>query len=330
MSLRARKPLVVAFTLGAAVVGAVMIYAFGGRDTFARHETFVLYFGDTVSGLGPGSPVDFMGVPIGSVKSVRLGSQPGGNENVPVVIELNADRLQRQLGVLEDLTNPDVLANEVRRGLRAQLQTDSYLTGGMFVELEYYAKPPAPALVAASDLPVIPTIASKAVSGREKIQNVVAWLPSYDFKTEIGQTMDFVDSLDSKLTAIPFDEYHQNVVKTLTPLAQFDGADWQRRFNNFITRLNNYHDSIALADQQFLSSSQDFIGMNQTLRQELQQADNALAQTRTQISPSDPSLAHLTHNFAALASDMANLTAKLNAAEQQPAVFSKVVAPPSK
>jgi paraquat-inducible protein B len=318
------------FVLGAAMVGTVMIYAFGGRDIFARHETFLLYFGDSVSGLGPGSPVDFMGVPIGTVKSVRLDFQPGGDRIVPVVIQLNADRLQRQLGVLEDLSDPAVLASEIRRGLRAQLQTDSYLTGGMFVELEYRPKEPMAQSALGADLPVIPTIASAAVSGRNKIQTVVAWLPSYDFKSEISQAGDFIDALDSKLAVIPFGEYHQKAVAALAPMAQFDGPDWQRRFNNFLARLNNYHDSIALADQQFLSSSQDFVGMNHAARQELQQADDALAHARTQISASDPSLAHLTHNFEALASDMANLTAKLNATEQQPAVFTKVAAPPSK
>ena len=42
MSLRARKPLIISFVLGAIALGVVMVYSWGGRDIFARHASFLI------------------------------------------------------------------------------------------------------------------------------------------------------------------------------------------------------------------------------------------------------------------------------------------------
>jgi paraquat-inducible protein B len=325
MSLRARKLPVIAFILGAFAVGAIMVYSFGGRETFARHETFLLYFKDSVNGLGPGSEVRFKGVPIGLVQSVRLGSQVAdGNQRVLVIIQLNADRLLRQLGVLEDLTDPATLAREVRRGLRAQLQTQSHVTGGMFVEIEYYPNEPPPAAnLPSADLREIPTIPSDAVAGLQKIQKIALWLPTFDFQAKLNQVGDYLDSITTKVSVIPYAEYHQNVVAALTPLANFNPGPWQNSFGKFLACLDAYHASLALANDKFSASAQGFVAMSDDARAQLEQSDAALARARAALNPDAPWLSHLTHNLQALSSDMGNLTAKLNATAQQPDLLPK-------
>ena len=326
MSLRARKSDILAFILGALALGTIMVYSFGGREKFSRHESFLLYFDGTVNGLGPGSPVCFEGVPIGSVQAVRLGFRPGSTDRrVPVVIQLNADRMQRQLGMLDDLADPATLAAEVRRGLRAQLQTYRYATGSMYVELEFHSHEQVPAISPSiDDLPEIPTMPSSAMAGLQKIQNLSLWLANHDLRVEINQVGADVDSLTTKVSVVPYAEYHQKVVDTLAPLANFNLGAWQRNFTGFLARLDKYHGSIALANDQFTTSAQDFVGMNQQARAQLLDADAALARARSDLLPDAPWLAHLTHNFEALSSDMANLTAKLNATEQQPDLLPKI------
>ncbi len=208
MSLRARKPVILVFVAGALALGAVMAYFFGGREDFSRHESFLLYFDGSVNGLGPHSLVRFKGVPIGTVESVRLHLRPtDGDRRVPVIIQLNVNRLQHQLGVLEDLSDPAVLASQVRHGLRAQLQTDKFTTGSMFVELEYFPKEPPPATTAPTgDWLEIPTIPSHAVAGLRKIQDIALWLPTYDFRVKLGQVSDYLDSLNNRVSVIPFAE----------------------------------------------------------------------------------------------------------------------------
>ena len=247
-------------------------------------------------------------------------------QRVPVIIQLNADRLQHQLGVLDDLSDPATLARLVRRGLRAQLQTKRYATGTTFVELEYHPLAPAPAPTATpiDDLPEIPTIPSTAVASLQKIQDIALWLPTYDFRSELSQINDSIDSFTTKVDVIPYAEYHQQAVDAFAPLANFNLGPWQRNFNNFLTRLHSYQDSLTLAKNQFSASAQDFVAMNHEARAELSQTNDVLAAGRANLRPDAPWLAHLTHNLQALSADMANLTAKLNATEQQPDVLPKI------
>ena len=325
MSQRARKPLIFVFVLGAVVLGEAMIYTFGGREIFARHESFLLYFNDTVSGLGPGSLVKFKGVPIGTVQTVRLSFQTAtGDRRVPVVIQLNSDRLQNQLGVLEDLSDPEVLAGQVRRGLRAELHIESYATGGMYVGLDYnpHAPPPA-ALPAASDWPIIPTVPSAVVTRLQKIQDVIAWLPTYDFRAKITQAGDALDSLRTTVSVIPFAEYHQKIVDAFAPLTQINTGAWPQKLSTFLGRLDVILDKITLANNDFAASSQSFSALNQQSQAQLRQVDDFLAAFRDDLRPEAPWLDHFTHNLQQLQGDMQRLTEKTNAFEDNPRLFAK-------
>lgn len=329
MSLSARKPLIFVFVLGAFALAALMVYFFGGRESLSRHETFLVYFDDTVHGLVPGSQVKFKGVPIGSVQSIRLDyRQPGGDRRVPVLIQLNVDRLQHQLGVLEDLSDPAVLAAQVHRGLRAEMQVEHYVTGEMSVELEYHS--PVPAFVPVttppglSAYPVMPSVPSEDVANFQKAQDIISWLPTYDFKGEIEKVGDKIDSATTMVSVIPYAEYNQHIRQALGPLVNFNFPSWQRNFDNFFSRLDNYQGAIGDANRLFYSESQDFVAMNGQARSQLQQWDANLAALRAALQPTDPSLAHLTHNFEQLSGDMKRLTDKLNAFEQQPSLLDKV------
>jgi len=329
MSLRARKPTIFAFVLGALALGAVMIYSFGGRELVARHESFLVYFTDTVNGLGRGSPVKFNGVPIGFVDSIRFDyRQPGGDRRVPVLIQLNVDRLQQELGVPEDLSNPAVLAAQIQRGLRAELEIEHHVSGTMAVELKYHS--PAPAYTPAASPPgrpgllVIPSIPSSAVADLHETQKIIAWLPTYDFRTEIEKIGDEIDSITTAVSVIPYTEYNRRIVRTLGPLSHFDFPAYQSNFDNFLARLDRYQNALGDANRLFYEQSQDFVAMNVQTRGQFQQFSDELANLRATLRPDDPSLDHLTHNFEQLSKDMQNLTAKLNAFEQQPGLLDKV------
>jgi len=324
MSLRARKPLIYAFVAGAVVLGVIMVYAFGGGESFARHETFLLYFDDTVNGLDPGSSVKFRGVPIGTVATVRLNFyREAGNRRVPVVIQLNADRLQNQLGVLEDLTNPAVLADQIHRGLRAELHSESYLIGSMFVELDYFPRAPAPPVTSGTDLPVIPTIPSTAIARIQKTQDIIASLPSIDFRAKVAAAADNVETLRTKVSVIPFAEYHQKIMDALAPVAQLNPNVTSQRLDNFLGRLDRLHDQIAGANSQFTAVNQTFADNNQQDRELLKNADDTLAALRDDLRPAAPWLAHFSHNLQQFTADLQRLTEKTNATEGSPGLLNK-------
>ena len=71
MSQRANPTLIGAFVVGAialAVAGALIL---GGRQWFARPQPYVMFFDGSVAGLAVGSPVQYRGVPLGSVTAIR-------------------------------------------------------------------------------------------------------------------------------------------------------------------------------------------------------------------------------------------------------------------
>lgn len=328
MSLRARKPLIFTFVLGALALGAAMVYFFGGRELVSRHESFLLYFKDSVNGLVPGSLVKFKGVPVGYVEAIRLDYRQPGRHDIPVLIQLNADRLHRRLGVMEDLADPAVLAAQLRRGLRAEMDADSYVSGQMFIELEYYSPPPPFTPVTSPPgkppLAVIPVLSSGAIADLQKVQDFATWLPNFDFRDEFEKFGGKVDAITTTVAVIPYAEYSLRVQRTLGPLDRLNFDRWDRGFNNFLARLTRYQDALESANDLFYAQSQDFAGMNHQTRDQFQQFDNLLAALRDSLHPDDPALAHLAHNLDQLSQDMARLAGKLNAQEQQPRLFDKL------
>jgi paraquat-inducible protein B len=129
-----RKPNVVRIglfaVLGLALLVAAVVVVFGAR-VFKPSERAVMFFSGSVYGLQVGSPVVFRGVRLGSVKSMDV-SSVGGRFAVPVVVELDSERLRTIHG--PEVADP--LAGLVQQGLSAQLATQSLLTGQLYVDLD--------------------------------------------------------------------------------------------------------------------------------------------------------------------------------------------------
>lgn len=185
MSRRANTTLIGAFVLGALISGTLLVVYLGAINIFARKEVFVAYFDESVNGLSEGAPVKFKGVPIGRVRDIRIRfNQPRESDAVPVFLEIDAGRLQSDLGVASetDLSNPRVYLQQINAGLRAQLVTDSIITGLLFIELDYYPQAGLPNLV--QEEPVayleIPTVPSPLAELGQNATDILAKLAAFD------------------------------------------------------------------------------------------------------------------------------------------------------
>jgi paraquat-inducible protein B len=95
MSHRANPTLIGAFVVGAlalAVAGALIL---GGRHWFARPQPYVMFFDGSVAGLAVGSPVQYRGVPLGSVTDIRA---VAGANQIAVFIALDVEKFWPDLG----------------------------------------------------------------------------------------------------------------------------------------------------------------------------------------------------------------------------------------
>ncbi len=143
MSKRSNPALIGGFVIGAVTLGIVGVMVFGSGRFFRETYKYILYFESDVSGLSEGANVKLKGVKIGTVDQVLLGvggmaALSGNREKffVPVIIELDADKTA-SLGATAK-PDPKTIESLVQRGLRAQLASESFVTGVLYVKLDLF------------------------------------------------------------------------------------------------------------------------------------------------------------------------------------------------
>jgi paraquat-inducible protein B len=93
MKKRISPTLIGAFVVGALVLLVIGVIAFGSGKFFRKSYEFVLYFQGSVNGLNVGAPVKYKGVEIGSVTEILLQLEKAEPARIPVIIELDANKI---------------------------------------------------------------------------------------------------------------------------------------------------------------------------------------------------------------------------------------------
>ena len=172
MSRQADPKLIGAFVLGGAglLIAAILLLSSG--DWWQKRPTYVLYFEGSTTGLQVGSPVVFRGVKIGSVESIGLSVNEDTYEFlVPVRIKTESYAVQNLEGRNVALQSMGRDSDLVKRGLRARLKTMSFLTGQLYIDLDFY--PDKPAVLHARDssreIPTLPTEVQELTNKLDKL-----------------------------------------------------------------------------------------------------------------------------------------------------------------
>lgn len=144
MNQRVSPTLIGAFMLGAVLLGVMAAVLIGSGRLFRRTVPFVLYFPSSVNGLRVGAPVKFRGVEIGTVDDIRIRLEADQTVNrIPVIIGVDPKKIT-SLGGRETILNSSAEYDQaINNGFRAQLQTESFVTGVLFVALDYFPGSPA-------------------------------------------------------------------------------------------------------------------------------------------------------------------------------------------
>ncbi len=161
--------------IGSFLIGAVIIIIAGtailaGNTWFTNRTTFVSYFKETVNGLEEGAPVKFQGAPVGTVSKIRIQiDERDKTFQVQVEYEIDIKSLRTQLGTYVDLSQQAVLDQQIKDGLRAQLQMESIVSGMLYIELAYRkdAKPPElePRATKWPEIPTTPSLMAALGTG---------------------------------------------------------------------------------------------------------------------------------------------------------------------
>ncbi len=171
---RPNPRLIGAFVLGGVTLAAVAVGVLGSGKLFRHSIPFVLFFPSSVEGLNVGAPVKFKGVEVGVVSRILLNlDRPETSEpNIPVFVDIDMDKVMRKGGP-PDLEDPAVFHSFVARGLRAELESQSLLTGQLFIEFDYHPEIPArfvqPPDYRFREVPTIPNTLERAGSSVEAL-----------------------------------------------------------------------------------------------------------------------------------------------------------------
>ena len=171
MSKQANKTVIGIFVVGAIALVVAAILILGSGKLFKPTFKAVCYFEGSVGGLNVGAPVVFKGVKIGSVTDVVLRVDLIKQTfSIPVYIEIEPDKFTiigprpKKLG--------QNLKELIDKGLRAQLEMQSIVTGQMQVGLDYIPNKPAKFVSADPETPEIPTVATPMQELAQKIQKI--------------------------------------------------------------------------------------------------------------------------------------------------------------
>jgi paraquat-inducible protein B len=186
---RASPSAVGAFVVGAVVLVVVGLLVFGSGNLFRRTTTYVLYFEDAVTGLQPGAPVVLGGVKVGEVTEINVTVDDHLNISVPVLIELGSKRIKPRSDAQGAIpAREQAIPVLIKRGLRAQLGTQSFVTGQLLISLLFDPEKPA---VFRGDgrIPEIPTVTSPLAEVQERLKD----LPLQEIANQVMQAVGSVD-----------------------------------------------------------------------------------------------------------------------------------------
>jgi len=160
-----------------------------------------MYFEGSVKGLNVGAPIVLRGVKIGSVKDILLRIDPkDGSITIPVIVEIEPEHISRLRGeeTPSRRKRRENIQRMIERGLKAQLQTQSYVTGQLMIAVDFYPDKPLKLVGADPRYPEIPTIPSSMEEIQRTLDNAIETirkLPLEELFAKLLHTVEGIDTL---------------------------------------------------------------------------------------------------------------------------------------
>jgi len=275
-------------TVGAFVLGAVglilaSVVVFGSGNLFRKTHEFVIYFAGDINGLRVGAPVKFKGVEIGAVKRIKLRLEQEVNRDngklraevrIPVIIELDEDKIVSHGGSAIDLSDPHTIPNLIREGMRAQLGSDSFVTGLMYVALDIQPNTPIQMVAPpGSPLQEIPAVPNTLEQAQAVAVRIFERLDKVDFAAVFTQMTGMLDSIRQITNSPSLREAVNNSEKTRE---QLDRA------------LDTAHQTLDTVNRQVRPLSDSIQKTSGSADAAAKQATLTLGTVQTTIEPNSP------------------------------------------
>jgi paraquat-inducible protein B len=208
------------------------IIVVGSGKLLTKPVRFVCMFPGDVNGLRVGAAVKVKGVQIGTVEEIKLALSPSEGEirrgvqgfRIPVIIGIDRSSIIQLGGTGEALTAMGY-QQMIARGARAQLNTESLLTGLLYVDLDLHPDQHADLVLIPNEgsLREIPTVPTQLEAIQRQATEAIAKLDSLDLKGFVsaatnaaGNISQLAGSPDLKQTLASLKETVPNLNQTIT------------------------------------------------------------------------------------------------------------------
>jgi paraquat-inducible protein B len=222
-----------AFTVGALALLVVALFLFGGGQFFNTDKVrFVIYFDTSLNGLDIGAPVKMQGVKIGEVTEIAIQIDPKMAKTYkPVAVEIDRNaltltdgtKIPKAVSQAQRKTNRD---NLVKAGFRARLETQSLLTGLLYVDIDLHPDKP-PVFVGLDykelvEFPGIPKTTDELRNTAEEVAKKLRSLPLdeivMDFSQSVKELKNLLASEDVKKSGQALTKTLEGMEKTVATL----------------------------------------------------------------------------------------------------------------
>jgi len=231
--------------MGGVILAVISVVVFGSGQLFRDTRTFVSFFDGSVAGLDVGARVRFRGIDIGAVTEVMVNlpslERSTDDLRIAVVYELDQALLEAR-GALTRLDDPLAVDSLLALGVRAELSTESLVTGRKYIALDLDPGNPVDSEPVAGALyPEIPTVGTGLERIEEELYGIIAELGAVqldalvnaatDAFTEVGglagspelsaavdRLPDAIDRLNT--TVVDLQALIVRVDSTLTPMSE--------------------------------------------------------------------------------------------------------------
>ncbi len=295
-----RSVVIGAFIVGALLLVFIALLFFSGGQLFSHKERVIMYFEGSVQGLQIGAPIKLKGVVLGEITDIQINFQ-SDDKNIltAVTAELALQRINRKGANVDQ----EFFEGAIQRGLRAQLNFQSFLTGLLYVELDFFPTMPAHLYGFQNDVLELPTVGTEfeeisknlqdlnikgVINNLEKLSaNIAKLVESGTVEKTLGSVKTAADAIDQ--TAISFrtdiNAISQELTKTSSELNTLritlntHAPAISLNLNNTLTQLQQslaqFNDTAQTLDTTFAEDSPLVYQLNRTLK-DVSRSANAL------------------------------------------------------
>ena len=294
MSKRVSPTIIGAFVVASFAVLVVALIVVGSGRIFTRPIRFICMFQGNLNGLKIGAPVKVRGVQIGTVAAIELRLLPSQGRilptirglRLPVIIDLDRSQLLARGGTGEALETAG-FDKLIKEGFRAQLATESLLTGLLYIDLDVHPNTPLK-FVLEPNGPIreIPTVQTDLEQLQERLTKALDKFEKIDFQALVVSITNAANSIKT-LTGSP--ELKATLESLKGTVANLNQAITSAR-----NILNNANSKIGplVADLQQNSNEAD---------KTMKDTRAALVNLQNTLDPDSPLAVHLNQTLDSLA-----------------------------